>query len=105
MLRHNVLYATRWRPVLTGCRTYKGKYSPLNLVRLFESCTSFMFLIYYNVFLRFFLYCSLLGARDSVVVRHYATNRKVVGSIPDEVIFLNLLNPSGRLTSWGLLSP
>jgi hypothetical protein len=27
------------------------------------------------------------GARGSVVVRHYATNRKVTGSIPDEVIF------------------
>jgi hypothetical protein len=27
------------------------------------------------------------GARGSVVVRHYATSRKVAGSIPDEVNF------------------
>jgi hypothetical protein len=33
-----------------------------------------------------------------------ATNRKVAGSIPDEVIFLNLPNPSGRTRPWGLLS-
>jgi hypothetical protein len=37
-------------------------------------------------------------------LRHYATNRKVAGSIPDEVIFLNLPNPSGRTRLWGLLS-
>jgi hypothetical protein len=30
-------------------------------------------------------------------LRHYAANRKVAGSIPDEVIFLNVLYPSGRL--------
>jgi hypothetical protein len=35
--------------------------------------------------------------------RHYATNRKVAGSILDEVIFLNLSNPSGRTRPWGLL--
>jgi hypothetical protein len=29
-------------------------------------------------------------------LRHYAANLKVTGSIPDEVIFLNLLNASGR---------
>jgi hypothetical protein len=34
-------------------------------------------------------------------LRHYATNQKVAGSIPDEV---NLPNPSGRTTPWGLLS-
>jgi hypothetical protein len=33
-----------------------------------------------------------------------ATNRKVVGSIHDEVIFLNLPNPSGCTTPWVLLS-
>jgi hypothetical protein len=27
-------------------------------------------------------------------LRHYTTNRKVAGWIPDEVIFLNLPNPS-----------
>jgi hypothetical protein len=34
-----------------------------------------------------FNYQSMSGARGSVVVRHYATNRKVEGSIPDEVNF------------------
>jgi hypothetical protein len=34
----------------------------------------------------------------------YATNRKVAGSIPDYVNFLNLPNPSGRTRPWGLLS-
>jgi hypothetical protein len=33
-----------------------------------------------------------------------ATNQKVAGSIPDEVKFLNLRNPSGRTRPWGLLS-
>jgi hypothetical protein len=37
-------------------------------------------------------------------LRHYATSRKVAGSIPDEVIFLNLPNPSARTRPWGLLS-
>jgi hypothetical protein len=35
---------------------------------------------------------------------NYATNRKVAGSIPDEVIFLNLPNPSGHTRPRGLLS-
>jgi hypothetical protein len=35
---------------------------------------------------------------------HYATDRKVAGSISDEVIFKNLPNPSGRNRPWGLLS-
>jgi hypothetical protein len=34
-------------------------------------------------------------------LRHYATNRKVAGSIPDEVI---LPNPSGRTRPRGLIS-
>jgi hypothetical protein len=36
------------------------------------------------------LYC---GARGSVGLRHYAASRKVVGSSPDEWIFLNWHNP------------
>jgi hypothetical protein len=35
---------------------------------------------------------------------YYGINRKVAGSIPDEVIFLNLPNPSGSIRLWGLLS-
>jgi hypothetical protein len=45
-----------------------------------------------------------MGVRGSVVVKHDATNRKVAGSIPNEVIFLYLLNPSGRTRPWGLLN-
>jgi hypothetical protein len=36
---------------------------------------------------------------------HYVTNRKVDGSIPDEVIFLNLPNPSDRTRPWGFSQP
>jgi hypothetical protein len=35
---------------------------------------------------------------------YYAANRKVAGLIPDEIIFVNLLKPSGRSRPWGLLS-
>jgi hypothetical protein len=35
---------------------------------------------------------------------HYATNRKVAGSIPDEVIILKLTKPSGQIRPWGSLS-
>jgi hypothetical protein len=35
----------------------------------------------------------------------YATNRKIAGSIPDEVIFLNLPNTYGRTTLWGFTQP
>jgi hypothetical protein len=44
-------------------------------------------------------------ARGSVVVRHYATNRRVVGSRPDEVDFSNLPNPSGRSMALGSTQP
>jgi hypothetical protein len=37
-------------------------------------------------------------------LKHYATNRKVAGWIPDKVIFLNLPNASGRTKPWGLPS-
>jgi hypothetical protein len=38
-------------------------------------------------------------------LRHYATNRKVSGLIPDEVIgFFNWPNPSAALWPWGWLS-
>jgi hypothetical protein len=39
-------------------------------------------------------------------LRHYATSRKVAGSIPDEVIeFLILLNPSTRIMALGSTQP
>jgi hypothetical protein len=44
------------------------------------------------------------GARGSAVVKALATNRKVAGSIPDGVNFLNLTTPSGRTRPWGSLS-
>jgi hypothetical protein len=51
--------------------------------------------IYYYV-----IYCSAVAQW----LRNYATKWKFPGSIPDEVIFLNLANPSGRNRPWGLLS-
>jgi hypothetical protein len=36
--------------------------------------------------------------------QHYAASRKVAGSSPDEVGFLNWPNPSGRKGPWGRLS-
>jgi hypothetical protein len=44
--------------------------------------------------------CSIKGARGSVVVKALCYKPKVAGSIPDEVIFLNLLNPSGSTRPW-----
>jgi hypothetical protein len=37
-------------------------------------------------------------------LRHYAANRKVAGSRPDEVNFFNLPKPSGRTRPWGSVS-
>jgi hypothetical protein len=37
-------------------------------------------------------------------LRHYATIRKVAGSIPDELNFHNIPKPSGYTRPWGLLS-
>jgi hypothetical protein len=45
-----------------------------------------------------------MGHAVAYWLRHYASNQKVAGSIPDYVIFLNLLNPSSRTRPWGLLS-
>jgi hypothetical protein len=60
----------------------------------------------------FFFFFFLLKINFNVIwghavaqwLRHYATNRKVAGSIPDEVIFLNLPDSSGHTRPWGLLS-
>jgi hypothetical protein len=38
-------------------------------------------------------------------LRHYATNRKVAGSIPDVVGFLNWPNPSSRTMALGSTQP
>jgi hypothetical protein len=39
-------------------------------------------------------------------LRHYATSRKVAGSIPDEVLgFFNWPNPSSRITALGATQP
>jgi hypothetical protein len=46
------------------------------------------------------------GTRQRSWLRHYATSRKVAGSIPDEVIgFLNLPNPSSRTMALGSTQP
>jgi hypothetical protein len=36
-------------------------------------------------------------------LKHYTTNRKVAGSIPDELIFLNLPNRYGNTRPSGLI--
>jgi hypothetical protein len=46
-----------------------------------------------------------LGARGSLVLRHYATSRKVAGSLPDEVDIINLPNPSSRIMALGSTQP
>jgi hypothetical protein len=46
---------------------------------------------------------SLSWARGSVVLKALCYKLEA-GSIPDEVIFLNLPNPSGHTRPWGLLS-
>jgi hypothetical protein len=38
-------------------------------------------------------------------LRYYATNRKVAGSSPDEVVFFNLPNPSSRTMALGSTQP
>jgi hypothetical protein len=46
------------------------------------------------------------GHMVAQLLRHCATSRKVVGSIPDEVIgFLNLLNPSSRTLAQKSIQP
>jgi hypothetical protein len=46
------------------------------------------------------------GTRWHSWLRHYATSRKVAGSIPDEVIgFFNLPNPSSRTMTLGSTQP
>jgi hypothetical protein len=46
------------------------------------------------------------GTRHGSWFRHYATTRKIEGSIPDDVIgFFNLPNPSSRTTILGWTQP
>jgi hypothetical protein len=44
-------------------------------------------LIYTHAHIYIYIYIYIYGARGSVVVKYYATNRKIAGSTPDEVIF------------------
>ena len=47
-----------------------------------------------------------MGTRWRSWLRHYATSRKFVGSIPDDVIrVLHLHNPSGRNMALGSTQP
>jgi hypothetical protein len=52
--------------------------------------------------------CGLLTTNIRVLTKlrgHYATNRKVAGSSPDEVDFSNLPNPSNRTVALGSTQP
>jgi hypothetical protein len=47
-----------------------------------------------------------MGTRLRSWLRHYATSRKVAGSIPDEVVgFFNLPNPSSHTMNLGSTQP
>jgi hypothetical protein len=43
-----------------------------------------------------------ISKSNVLLVRHYATSRKIAGLRPDDVneFFFNLLNPSSRTTPW-----
>jgi hypothetical protein len=43
----------------------------------------------------------LKSTNCTVLAGHVVTSRKVAGSRPDEVTFLNVPNPSGRTRPWG----
>jgi hypothetical protein len=45
------------------------------------------------------------GTRQRSWLRHYATNRKLAGSSPDEVDIFNLPNPSSRFMALGSTQP
>jgi pilus assembly protein TadC len=66
-----------------------------------------MIIIIITIIVFFLILKKLMYTYENAVgywLKHYATNRKFAGSIPDGVIFLNLPNPSGRTRPWGLLS-
>jgi hypothetical protein len=46
-----------------------------------------------------------MGYAVAYWLRHYAASRKVAGSSPDEVDFLNRPNPSGRTMALGSTQP
>jgi hypothetical protein len=47
----------------------------------------------------------LWDIRQRSLLRHYATSRKVAGSIPDEVVFSNWPNPTSRIMALGSTQP
>jgi hypothetical protein len=52
------------------------------------------------------IFARSMGTRSRSWFRHYATSRKVAGSIPDEVIgFFNWPNPSNRTMALGSTQP
>jgi hypothetical protein len=53
------------------------------------------------------IWCHINTTIDMLVywLRHYAASRKVAGSSPDEVDFLNWPNPSGRIMALGSTQP
>jgi hypothetical protein len=62
---------------------------------------------YFNVFCVFIYFlCGGGGTRQRSWLRHYATSREVVGSIPDEVDFFQIdLLLAAALSLWGSTQP
>jgi hypothetical protein len=79
------------------CIAQDSNVHPSSFLRL-ETCrvSDFLCLYFHTV--------HMSGTCGSVWLKHYAKNRKVAGSIPDEVIFFNLPNPSCCSRPWDLLS-
>jgi hypothetical protein len=67
-----------------------------------------LWLLGLGIFTHFYIRLSKLkgGTRYRSLLRHYATRRKVAGSIPyDVIVFFNLPNPSNRTMALGLTQP
>ena len=62
--------------------------------------------LFYQMYLSFFWMYILNDKRAARWLRHYATNRQVAGSIPDDVIeIFQWHNPSGRTMTLGSTQP
>jgi hypothetical protein len=93
-------------PLHTRHGIYTGKFL-YDLVTNFGSASEWAcILVKYNLMSRPVIHVSSRSTRWRSCLRHYATNRKVAGSIPDEVIwFFNWPNPSSHTMALGSTQP